>query len=195
MNYSSRCVQTGLLMDCEKLEDKTTAQLVVVTVDDLGGRPLEEYATDLFREWGIGSAEKNNGVLLLLDIGGRQSRIEVGYDLEGILPDGKTGRIQDRYMVPHFQEGDYNEGILQGFEALISEVYTEYGYEYEGKGRYNPGLLEDYRDYEQPAGNIPEPIMILGIILVILLIILDFRFTGGIFTHMILCSFFRSRGN
>ena len=67
-----------------ELEEKTGAQIVVVTVQNLEGKSLEEYATELFREYGIGDKDKNNGVLLLCALEEREFRIEVGYGLEGI---------------------------------------------------------------------------------------------------------------
>ena len=63
---------------------------------------LEDYSTQLFRNFGIGNSKLNNGVLMLIALDERQSRIEVGYGLEGILNDAKTGRIQDNYMIPYF---------------------------------------------------------------------------------------------
>ena len=77
------------------LYDKTGSQIVVVTIPNLDGNSLEDYANQLFRDFGIGDKTKNNGILLLLALEERQFRIEVGYGLEGVLPDGKTGRIQD----------------------------------------------------------------------------------------------------
>ena len=111
------------------LAKATTAQIVVVTVPNLEGRPLEEYATALFREYGIGDKEKNNGLLMLLALEERQSRIEVGYGLEGILPDGKTGRFQDDYMIPYFKENKFDEGMLNGYKAFYQEVAKEYNYD------------------------------------------------------------------
>ena len=165
------------------LESRTSAQRVVVTVNDLGGEALEDYSLSLFRAWGIGSADKNNGVLILLDIGGRQSRIEVGYGLEGALPDGKTGRIQDTYMLPYFRQNDFDQGVRQGFNALLGEIYAEYG-------------LEVPADAEAPveaeAGQVHPLLIILGSIAIAVLFILDFKFTGGIFTFMLLRVLFRS---
>ncbi len=80
-----------------QLDQKTTAQLVVVTVPSLKGAPLEDYSLQILRQWGIGNKEKNNGVLMLISTGDRKSRIEVGYGLEGALTDGVTGQIQDQY--------------------------------------------------------------------------------------------------
>jgi len=108
------------------LESQTGAQIVVVTVPNLQGRNLEEYATDLFRSYGIGDKTKNNGVLLLLAYEERQFRIEVGYGLEGMLNDGKTGEIQDLYIIPYLREGKWDEGIKNGFDAIVQNVCKEY---------------------------------------------------------------------
>ena len=111
------------------LADATTAQIVVVTVPNLEGRDLEGYATELFRSYGIGDAEKNNGLLILLALEDRQVRIEVGYGLEGALPDAKTGRLQDEYMIPYFKENNFDEGMLNGYKAFFREVAKEYNYD------------------------------------------------------------------
>ena len=108
------------------LNNQTGAQIVVVTVPNLEGRALEEYATALFREFGIGDKNKNNGVLLLLALEERQFRVEVGYGLEGTLTDGKTGRIQDEYIIPYLKQNNWNEGIKNGFSAILKEIEKEY---------------------------------------------------------------------
>ena len=110
-----------------ELESKTGAQIVVVTVSSLEGIPLESYATELFRQWGIGDSEKDNGLLLLCAVEERQFRVEVGYGLEGDLPDGKTGRIQDTYMIPLLREDRFDEGIKNGYSAFLQEVAAVYG--------------------------------------------------------------------
>lgn len=109
-----------------QLDQKTTAQLVVVTVPSLKGAPLEDYSLQILRQWGIGNKEKNNGVLMLISTGDRKSRIEVGYGLEGALTDGVTGQIQDQYMIPYFRKGNYEEGIALGYEALARRIAKEY---------------------------------------------------------------------
>jgi len=78
------------------------------------------------RQWQLGDAQLNNGVLILVVPSARQSRIEVGYGLEGALPDGKTGRIQDDYMLPYFRTNDYDQGLLNGYKAVVAEVAREY---------------------------------------------------------------------
>ena len=106
----------------QKLYSQTGAQIVVVTVKNLEGQSLEEYSTELFRNFGIGDKNQNNGVLLLLALQERQFRIEVGYGLEGTLTDGKTGRIQDEDIIPYLKQNDWNKGIKNGFSALLNEV-------------------------------------------------------------------------
>lgn len=82
------------------LQQQTGAQAVAVTVPSLGGQSVEDYAIDLANSWGIGQAEEDNGVLILIAVEERKLRVEVGLGLEGALPDGKTGRIMDEYMSP-----------------------------------------------------------------------------------------------
>ena len=109
-----------------ELQQKTGVQIVVVTIKSLENISIEEYATTLFRNFGIGDAQKNNGVLLLCSTGDRKFRIEVGYGLEGTLTDGKTGRIQDTYIIPYLKNNNYNDGIKNGFNAILNEITNEY---------------------------------------------------------------------
>lgn len=121
------------------LYNQCQAQLVVLTVNSLDGIPIEEYAIDTAQGWGIGGEKEDNGLLMLVAVDDRESRIEVGQGLEGALPDGKTGRVQDQFMLPYFRENDYGTGILEGYKALAAVVYEEYGIE--------PGAgLEGYTD-------------------------------------------------
>lgn len=111
----------------ESLYQQTTAQLVVVTVPDMAGAAIEEYALDLARDWGIGQAEEDNGALLLLSVEERQVRFEIGYGLEGALPDGKTGRILDQYVIPYCAEDDFSQGLREGYQAAAAVIFAEYG--------------------------------------------------------------------
>ena len=106
---------------------ETGAQIVVAVVKDLGGYDIEGYANEMFREWGIGDKEKNNGVLLLVAPDERKLRIEVGYGLEGAIPDGKAGRIIRNEITPYFKNNQYDEGILNGTKAILALVQEEYG--------------------------------------------------------------------
>jgi uncharacterized protein len=111
-----------------ELEEKTKAQVVLVTVRNTGDTALEDYSLQLAREWGIGDKELNNGVLLLFTADGPHSRIEVGYGLEGAIPDSKAGRILDNRLVPSYDEKDEWSGALKATYAdIVNEVYAEYG--------------------------------------------------------------------
>lgn len=151
------------------LQEKTQAQVVVVTVQSIGDMALEEYTYQLAKSWGIGDEEKDNGVLLFLTIDERQSRIEVGYGLEGALTDGMTGRIQDEYMLPYYREGDYSNGLLNGYKAVVGKVYEEYG--------IDADLTEEYPVEEESEGG--RWIVALPFVLVLLFVIIAASSHGG----------------
>ncbi len=105
------------------IEKKTTAEVAVVIVKELEGRNLEEYANELFNNWGIGKKGKDNGVLILVSLAERKLRIEVGYGLEEVLTDGRCGSIIRQLLVPHFRNQDYAGGLsaaLKAMEELLS---------------------------------------------------------------------------
>lgn len=110
----------------KQLEDKTTAQVVVVTINTLDGQDVESYANELFAKWGIGQEGKDNGILVLNAVKERILRIEVGYGLEGALSDTKTAEIRNNDMNPYLKNNDYNNGILKGYVAIVDEVAQEY---------------------------------------------------------------------
>lgn len=105
-----------------ELYDTDGTQIMVVTVPNLGNFSIEEYANTLFNSIGIGSSEKNNGLLLLLALEEREFRVEVGDGLSGILPDGKTGRFQDEYIIPYLKNDEWDKGIKNGYDAFYSEI-------------------------------------------------------------------------
>ena len=106
------------------LNNADGTQIVVVTVNDLEGMSIEDYSLKVARSFGIGSAEKDNGLLILLALEERELRTEVGAGLEGIIPDGKSGRIQDEYMVPYLKDNNWDEGIKNGYDAYYKEIVT-----------------------------------------------------------------------
>ncbi len=112
------------------LNAETGAQIVVAAVSNMGDyATVEDYASDFFQVWQIGDAERDNGVLLIASIDDRQMRIEVGYGLEGKITDGRAGQILDEYVVPYFKEGNYDQGLLNGFLAIKEDVQEAYGTE------------------------------------------------------------------
>lgn len=112
-----------------ELYNKTTAQIVVVTVKSLDGEAPVDYATELGREWGVGQEDKDNGVVILLSTSERQIFIAVGYGLEGALPDSKTGGIIDKYGLDYLKKDDFSKGLLEIAKAVINETYIEYNME------------------------------------------------------------------
>ena len=111
------------------LQEKTTAQVVVVTVNTLDGEEPADYALGLGRQWGVGQKDKDNGVVILLSKTERQIYIAVGYGLEGALPDIKADRIIETYGLEYLKADNFSEGILQITKAVINEIYIEYGEE------------------------------------------------------------------
>lgn len=103
-------------------DEKTSAEIAVVTVDSIA--PLDEnaYARMLFDTWKIGKKGKDNGVLILLAVKERRWRVETGYGLEGILPDGRCGELGRSYMVPLFKAGNYAEGLYRGTAAVAGII-------------------------------------------------------------------------
>ncbi len=110
-----------------RLEQRTGAEIGVLTVKSLEGRDIESYATDAYRSWGIGKKGKDNGALILVAVEDRQVRIETGYGLEGILPDGKCGEIIRESMIPNFKAGDYPRGLVAGILAVTRIVVESAG--------------------------------------------------------------------
>lgn len=181
-----------LLSIGQELDDKTTAQLAVVTVKTLDGQPIEDYALSILREWGIGSKEKNNGALIVVAVQDRRSRIEVGYGLEGLLTDGLTGRIQDQAMIPYFRKGNYAAGIVNGYAVTASLIAKDAGVQLTSINSEQiavPAKTTNNTDQEYPFWL--KLLIGAGIIL---LLIIDNLFLGGVLTQMLFFMFLRGRG-
>jgi uncharacterized protein len=110
-----------------ELKEKTGAELAVVTLADLGGDGIEAVAVDLFQAWGIGRKGRDDGVLILQASSERRVRIEVGYGLEGILPDGLCGSIIRRVMAPELGAGRIGPGLLKGAGAVAAVIARDRG--------------------------------------------------------------------
>ena len=178
----SEDTKTRINSTSTQLAARIKAQIVVVTIPSLEGTPPAEYALALLRSWGVGDKTLNNGVVLLISVNDRQSRIEVAYGLEGPLPDAKVGRIQDDYMIPYFQQGDYDKGILNGYRAVASEVAKEYKLEMksEAKPAQNNNNSSSWWD------EIPGWAQILIAVGLLLLMVIDWMFFGGAITYLLL---------
>ena len=105
---------------CASLRERGFALVAVVAVDDIEGGDAFSFAVELFRSWGVGSAESDNGLGILLVKELREIRFVTGGGLEGILPDALCKRIQLNYMLPAFREGDYSAGMVAGVEAAAA---------------------------------------------------------------------------
>ncbi len=148
------------------VERATKVQLALVTISSLQGEPIEDVANTIARAWGVGQRGQNEGILLLLSIGDRRSRLEIGYGLEPILPDGLAGSIL-REMRPALRQQQYGEAMMAAAETLGNAVAKAKGV------TISENLPRRVR--ARPSDSIPWPVVIGGIFLLLLL----FRGGGG----------------
>lgn len=140
--------------------DSTSSAIVVVTVPDLQGYDIAELSLKYLRNWGIGTKDKDNGVIILVSKAERKARIETGYGMEGVLPDITAKHIIDDQMVPYFKANDYYRGFDNAIDAIIRAAAGEYK--------------------AVPAKKTGQGIPIKGIIILIIFIIFILsRFGGG----------------
>lgn len=153
---------------CTAVEKQAGAQISLVTIRTLAGEPIEDVANTIFRTWGVGQKGKNNGILLLLAVGERRSKLEVGYELEPLIPDGFAGDVL-RAMRPAMRQQHYGEGLLAAAHTIGERIS-------QGKGIALPAApLRRIRPRTQDS--IPWPVLAVG--LVILLLVLRGASRGG----------------
>lgn len=111
---------------CARVEKSTGAQIALVTLPGLNGEPIEDVANLLYRKWGVGSKQSNEGALVLLSIGDRRSRLEVGYGLEPLIPDGYAGSLL-REMRPALKERDYGMALAEAAHSLGRRIAEKKG--------------------------------------------------------------------
>jgi len=109
----------------EALEKDTGAQVAVLTVDSLEGEALEDYALKVASTWKLGQKGQDNGLLMLIAKQERRIRIEVGYGLEGTIPDARAKQIIDGIMTPAFKRGDFSAGVDQAVDAVSGLIRGE----------------------------------------------------------------------
>ncbi|MFD2610923.1 TPM domain-containing protein [Paenibacillus gansuensis] len=160
------------------LDDQTGAQVAVLTIETLGGEAPEDYANAAFRKYQLGDREKNNGVLLLLAMQEHEIRIEVGYGLEGAIPDAAAGRILDEYAIPYLRGGRPDQAVVAAYQAISARAAEEYGVKLSDGGppAPNPALA-------QTGGGFPLGWGIAGFIALIVLdaILFKGRITRALF--------------
>jgi len=155
-----------------ELERKTTAQIAVVTVRSLEGGEVRDTANRLFERWGIGQKGKDNGILFFMAVDDRETFIEVGYGLEPLLPDARTGRILDEYVVPYFKQGDYSGGLSAGTQALARLIAQDAGVQLEhlsGEQVLPPAADGEGRPVRGSPLNNCLTLIIIGILVIVVI--------------------------
>jgi uncharacterized protein len=146
---------------CAAVEKATGAQLAFVALPELGGEPVEDVANLLYRKWGIGKKGENNGALLLLSVRDKRSRLEVGYGLEPILPDGAAGELL-RAMRPALKVGNYGEAMLEAAHQIGERVARE-------KGVQIDEAVRPRRPVPTRSQGIPWPMILIGLLALLFL--------------------------
>jgi uncharacterized protein len=146
-----------------KTEEKTSSQVVLLTISSLSGEVLEYFSIRILKKWKLGQEGLDNGVLLLVAIAERKIRIEVGYGLESILTDAKSSYIIRELIVAHFKKGNYFAGIKSGLSAVTGIINKDFD--------ITPEQLAKFRKKEKgvKGGHVP-----VGMIVFIIIIILSF---------------------
>ena len=155
---------------CAQVDLQAHAQLAVVTVKNLDGEPIENFATALEDKWKVGKKGTDRGLLLILATDDRKYRIEVGYGLEGILPDGRVGDI-GRQMVPYLRQNDYDGAVTMAVRQIAGVIAADAGV------TLNTGLRPGYAPAQQPKPLSLGEVLVLGVIL--LLVIFFLARVGG----------------
>ncbi|MBI2470779.1 MAG: TPM domain-containing protein [Planctomycetes bacterium] len=168
-NIISDIAEKGLNGYLQELEQKTGAQMIVLTIDTTGDIPIETYAIELATKWKLGQKGKDNGVLVVVAKNDRAYRIEVGYGLEGVLPDSFCGTVGRTLFVPKFQKGQFSEGVYQGVVVLINKIAEENGVKITG--------MPSLSDLRKKANELQNPYLSLLFLLLIIPFTLSYLFS------------------
>jgi uncharacterized protein len=147
---------------CETVKQATGAELAFVTVRSLQGEPIEDVANDIFRSFGIGQKGENNGAMVLLSIGDRKSRLEVGPGLGGAVPDGMAGLLLDD-MRPALRQNQYGPAFLAAAQRLGTTIA-------QSKGVTLPGVQLPTRIPRSTTDSIPWPLILFGIFILLMIL-------------------------
>lgn len=167
----------------KELQDKTGAEATVVVIDSLQGEPIESYANGIFRSWGIGQKDKNNGLLILLSTKEKKWRVEVGTGLEGAVTDIYSSRVMNDFAVPKFKQSQFGEGLRAAYSALADNIAKEYNVKLE-KNINIPKQVETTNVSNKGSG-----ILVIGFIV---LVFLDFILNRGRITRFMITLLFWS---
>lgn len=139
-------VEAGLNRYLLELEQKTTAQMIVLTITSLDGESIEDVSLSIAHDrWKLGQKGRDNGALLLVSLNDRKYRFEIGYGLEGVLPDSLVGSVGREYLVPYFRKGDYSSGIAAAALAVINEIAAESNVDIKGMPKLRARSSYPYR--------------------------------------------------
>jgi len=175
---------------CENVERVTGAQIAVVTVDSLQDEPIEDVAVRLFKEWGIGSKGKDEGILLMLSIKDHKTRAEVGYGLEPIITDGQAGDVL-REMRPVLRQGNYAGAVAASVQHIAQIIAQSKGVQLGGEQQVPVGRRAER------GPSIPFPLIIIGFLFLMWVLNRGGRSGGGgtgFLTGMILGNMMGRRG-
>ena len=136
-----------------ELEAKSSIEMAVVTVGDLDGATVEDFAQRLFARFGIGKRGKDNGLLILFSRDDRRVRIEVGYGLEGALNDAKAGRLLDEHAIGRFKAGEYGRGLYETAKAAAELLAAAQGVKL---SIADPAAWPEQVAIEEPAAEAPS---------------------------------------
>ncbi len=139
----------------KELEQKTTAQVIVLTVRSLDGEAIESFSLRTAEKWKLGQKGKDNGVLVAIALNDRKYRFEVGYGLESVLPDSLVGTIGRQYLVPYFRQGDYSSGINAATVEIIRTIAAHEGVQI----TQMPAVQKAYHD-EEPGSLVKEGLLL-----------------------------------
>lgn len=165
--------EEGLNRYLLELEQKTTAQMVILTISSLEGESIEDFSLMVAHDkWRLGQQGRDNGALLLVSVQDRKYRFETGYGLEGILPDSLVGSIGRDYLVPYFRKGDYSNGITAAALVFINIIAADAGVEIAGMPKLGPRTASPYNRGErrEPTlmGKILGIVFFIGIIYMVI---------------------------
>ncbi len=126
VNDRAEVLQTSVVRSLsqalERIHKQGGPQVAVLILPSIGDVAIEDAAFDVFRKWGIGAADKDNGVLLLIALKERKLRIETGNGVEGDLTDAYSRRIIDDRIVPAFRQGQFDEGVIYGVDGILERM-------------------------------------------------------------------------
>ncbi len=169
-NMVDNSTETRINAYLKELEQKTSSQLVILTITSLEGESIEDLSINVaHNQWKLGQKGKDNGVLFVISLKDRKYRIEVGYGLEGVLPDSLVGSIGRQILVPYFKKGAYSNGIFATTLAMANEIATDAGVKITGM----PTLKRSGPPVRQtkPPGLMQTVMTILFVIVMVILFI------------------------